>query len=127
MVVDALVRAADQLGVPVRQGLTASNSGFFAPQGRDVARVRPTVPDVDRLLADYDPALGGQRVENMEMETSFLCHFAGGLGYAAGAICPAIANRRANTFDHRYGDAVERATRVALLALSSLRGGESGD
>ena len=117
----ALTSAAAALDVPARQGLTASNSGFFAPQGRDVSRLCPSVPDLDRVLADFDPRLDGQRIENMEMETSFLCHFLGGLGHWAGSICPVIANRRLETFDHSYLDAIERATTVALRALSALR------
>ena len=117
----ALTTAAATLGAPVRLGLTASNAGFFAPQGRDVSRMAPSVPDLDRVLADFDPRLDGQRIENMEMETSFLCHFLGGLGHWAGAICPVIANRRLDTFDHEYLGAIERATQAALLALAELR------
>jgi uridine phosphorylase len=119
--VDALLEACASLGVPGKLGLTASCPGFFAPQGRDVARLKPSVPELDRLLSDYDPRLGGQRVENMEMEASFLIHFLAGLGYWAGAICPVIANRRQNTFDHHYQEAVENAIAVALLALATLR------
>jgi uridine phosphorylase len=119
--VDALLEAAARLGVPSKLGLTVSCPGFFAPQGRDVARLTPSVPELDRLLSDYDPRLGGQRVENMEMESSFLIHFLAGLGYWAGAICPVIANRRQNTFDHHYQEAVENAIAVALLALATLR------
>ena len=119
--VDALLEAAAALGVPVKRGLTASNSGFFAPQGRDTARVKPSVPELDRILAEYDPGLGGQRIENMEMEASFLIHFLGGLGHWAGAICAAIANRREETFDHQYQEAIKNATRVALLALATAR------
>lgn len=119
--VQALLAAADHLGVTVKPGLTVSNSGFFAPQGRDVGRLGPSVPDLDQLFADFDPHMGGQHVENMEMESSFLLHFLGGLGHWAGAICPAIANRRLNTFDHHYQTAIEDATRVALLALALAR------
>jgi uridine phosphorylase len=124
--VEALLEASATLGVPVKRGLTASNSGFFAPQGRDTARVKPSVPDLDRILADYDPRVGGQRIENMEMEASFLIHFLGGLGYWAGAICPAIANRRQETFDHHYQEAIKNATRVALSALATLRSRDPG-
>lgn len=124
--VEALRQAAARLGVPARVGLTASSCGFFAPQGRDIARIRPSVPDLDRVLGDYDPRLGGQRVENMEMETSFLCHLLGGLGYWAGAICTTVAHRRENTFDHHYLQAIKDATRVALLALATVRGRRSG-
>jgi uridine phosphorylase len=119
--VDALLEASASLGAPSKPGLTVSCPGFFAPQGRDIARLRPSVPDLDRLLSDYDPRLGGQRVENMEMESSFLIHFLVGLGHWAGAICPVIANRRQNTFDHHYQQAVENAIRVGLLALATLR------
>lgn len=118
----ALTEAATRLGVKVRLGLTVSSSGFFAPQGRDVSRLRPSAPELDRVFAEYDPRVGGQRIENMEMEASFLLHFLGGLGHWAGAICPAIANRRLDTFDHHYLEAVQDATKVALLALAELRG-----
>jgi uridine phosphorylase len=90
--VDALLEASESLGVPTQLALTVSNSGFFAPQGRDTARMKPSVPELDRILSEYDPRLGDQRFENMEMEASWLTHFLGGLGYWAGAICPTIAN-----------------------------------
>ena len=120
-VVEALLQAAGDLGVAVIKGLTVSNSGFFANQGRDVARLPLTVPDVDRLVADYDPKIGGERVENMEMETSFLAHFMTGLGYYAGSICPAISNRRLDTFAPTFADAMHHAVRIALGALTRLR------
>jgi uridine phosphorylase len=120
-VVDALLEAARSLGVPTVLGLTVSASGFFAPQGRDIARVRPSIPDLDELLSEYDPRVGGQRIENMEMEASFLIHFLGRLGHWAGAICPAIANRREDTFDYHYQEAIKNATEAALLALATLR------
>jgi uridine phosphorylase len=120
-IADALLEAAATLGVPTKLGLTVSASGFFAPQGRDVARVRPSLPELDKVFSDYDPGVGDQRVENMEMEASFLCHFLGGLGYWGGAICAAIANRRQDTFDSHYQEAVENAIKVALLALATLR------
>jgi uridine phosphorylase len=120
-IVDALVEASASIGVAVKLGLTVSNSGFFAPQGRDIARVKPSVPELDRILSEYDPRLDGQRVENMEMEASFLIHFLGSLGYWAGAICPTIANRREDTFDHHYQEAIKNTTEVALLALATVR------
>ncbi|MGD2146151.1 MAG: nucleoside phosphorylase [Anaerolineae bacterium] len=120
-IVDALEAAAASLGVTAKLGLTVSSCGFFAPQGRDTVRIRPSVPDVDEVLAGYDPKVDGQRIENMEMEASFLCHLLGGLGHWAGAICPAIAHRRENTFDHYYQESVRNAIQVALLALAMLR------
>ncbi len=119
--VKALLKSSESLGVSCKLGLTASAPGFFAPQGRDITRVRPSVPDMDQILADFDPKLDGQRVENMEMEASFLIHYMGGLGYWAGTICPAIANRRLDTFDIDYQEGVRKAINVALMALADLR------
>lgn len=125
--VDALWKASEALDVVSKLGLTASAPGFFSPQGRDISRVKPSVPDIDQILAEYDPGIDGLRVENMEMEASFLIHFLSGLGHWAGAICPAIANRRMDTFDYEYLDAVRNAVNVALLALADLRNRFSDD
>ena len=57
----------------------------------------------------------------MEMESSFLFHFAYGHGYRAAAVCAGLANRRTNTFAKDYDQAVSRATQIALKALESLR------
>jgi len=119
--VGALLEASTSLGVPVRTGLTVSSPGFSAPQGRDTARVKPSVLELDKIFSEYDPRVDGQRIENMEMEASFLIHFLGGIGYWAGAICPVIANRRQDTFDVHYQEAIKNATKVALLALATIR------
>jgi len=121
LLVQALWEAAASLGVAAKLGLTVSNSGFFAPQGRDIARLRPSIPDLDSILGEFEPRLNGQRVENMEMEASFLLYFLGGLGHWAAAICTTIAHRRTDAFDSQYQQAIENAIRVALLALANLR------
>ena len=121
ILVEALLAASGTLGVKAKLGLTVSNCGFFVPQGRDIARVKPSIPNLDQFFAAYNPQVDGQLIENMEMEASFLIHFLGGLGYWAGAICPAIANRRNDSFDDNYQQAIENATRMALLALATVR------
>ena len=50
-VAQALMQASADLGLRARLGLTVSNSGFFAPQGRAVSRLAPSVPELDRVLA----------------------------------------------------------------------------
>lgn len=120
-IVTSLQEAASILDVPAKVGLTVSCSGFFAAQGRDIARVKPSVPDLDALFADYNPDISGQKVENMEMEASFLNHFMNGLGYLGGSICTAIANRRENTFDSNYQESVKNTIEIALLALKLTR------
>jgi len=120
-VVNALIEASTSLGVPTRTGLTVSAPGFFAPEGRDIARVKPSFPELDKVFSEFDPRVEGQRIENMEMEASFLLHFLGANGYWAGAICPAIANRQHDTFTIHYQEAIKDATKTALLALATIR------
>lgn len=118
-VVAAMEREAERLGVACKRGVTVSNSGFFANQGRPVARVKPTVPDIDILLADTDTGLKGLRIENMEMEASFLLHFMGALGHRAGVICPVIDNRRQDRFLADYMRHIRDATQIALRVLAA--------
>ena len=119
--VEALLEAATSLDVSVKPGLTVSAPGFFAPQGRDISRISPSVSTLDKVFAEFDPRIDDQHVENMEMESSFLIHFLSGLGHWVGSICPTIANRRLDTFDAHYQHAIENATSVALLALATMR------
>jgi uridine phosphorylase len=119
--VNALGEASSTLGVPAKTGLTVSSPGFFAPQSRDIARVRPSIPELDRILSEYNPKIGDQRIENMEMEASFLLYLFGSLGYWAGEICTTINNRRENTFDHHYQEAMKNSIKIALLALATVR------
>jgi len=115
----SMEREADKLGVRYRKGITVSNSGFFANQGRDISRIPVTVPDIDGLLASLDTGIPGIRVENMEMEASFLLHFMGGLGHRAGVICAVIDNRKEDRFAAHYTHYIKDAVRVALRALHS--------
>jgi uridine phosphorylase len=119
--VSALEQAASSLGLAYKKGLTVSAPGFFLPQGRDISRIQPSIPELDQIFTEYDPGLDGQRFENMEMEASFLLHFLGGLGHRAGTICLAIVNRRLDTFTANYHDAILKAGEAALLALANLR------
>ncbi len=82
-----------------------------------ISRVPLTVPDMDGLLASIDTCIEGLKIENMEMEASFLLYFMGALGYRAGVICPVIDNRRDNTFKAQYTQHIKDAAKVALNAL----------
>jgi len=115
-----MAREAELLGVRYKKGITVSNSGFFAGQGRDISRVPVSVPDLDIHLASMDRGIAGLRIENMEMEASFLLHFMAGLGYKAGAVCPVIDNRREDRFAEHYTHYIKEAVRVALRTLHSV-------
>lgn len=120
MVVRALEKSAAQLSIRAITGITASAAGFFAAQGRNFLRVRSSIPDLDFVLGDLQTGTN-LRIENMEMESSFLFHFAQGLGYRAGTICVPIDNRRHDSFDADYSAHMEVAAKVAFKALELLR------
>ncbi len=120
-VVKALEESALKLGVPFKRGITVSNSGFFANQGRSVSRIPPTVPDIDVVLSRTDTRVENLKFENMEMEASFLLHFMFPLGHRAGAICPIIDKRPEEKFLYNYKEKVKEASLVALHALRRLR------
>lgn len=120
-VIKALEIEADRLGIKYKRGITVSNSGFFANQGRVVSRVPLTVPYIDEVLSSIDTGIDGLTIENMEMEASFLLHFMGGLGYRAGVICPVIDNRREEKFLAQYTQHIIDAANVALKTLHTLQ------
>ncbi len=121
-VVKALVESAEEMGASYRRGVTVSNSGFFANQGRQVSRVPLTVPDIDVHLSKQNTGIEGLRFENMEMEASFLLHFMYPLGHRAGVVCPTIDKRPEEKFLFNYREKVKEAAEIALNALRRLRG-----
>lgn len=101
------------------KGVTVSNAGFFANQGRDISPIPLVIPDIDAVLAGLRLGPDLLRVENMEMEASFLCHFMSGIGARAGAICVAIADRRTNSFAKNWQESLDAATEAALKTLAA--------
>jgi uridine phosphorylase len=119
--VELLIESAETLNRGHEVGITVSAPGFNASQGRDTARMPLSIPDIDLHLSQLDPLFNRGRYLNMEMESSFLFHFAAGHGYRAATVCAGLANRRLNTFLSDYDSAVSAATRIALDALEALR------
>ncbi len=96
-------------------GITATASGFFAPQGREIPGLDITIPRLQELLATLN--VDNHKIINFEMESSLLFHLASKMGYHAGTICPIIANRPKGTFISDYSKAVEKAIETALEAM----------
>ena len=90
-VVWALESACRDGGYPYHVGLTATASGFYAPQGRQMRTLPVRYPE----LADE---LRRQRVANLEMESSALFVLAHLAGLRSGTICAAYAQRTDGTF-----------------------------
>jgi uridine phosphorylase len=90
-VVWALESACRERGYTYHVGLTATASGFYAPQGRAMRSLPVRYPQ----LADE---LRSQRVANFEMESSALFIFASLAGLRAGTVCAVYAQRIEGTF-----------------------------
>jgi uridine phosphorylase len=131
-VVRALYEASLEEGVEAKVGITASNAGFFANQGRDIVGIPLSVPDIDEILSRI--LFHELRVENMEMEASFMFHFVHALNcrasqpdslkYYVGAVCPAVANRRLDTFDGHYEENILTSLHIILRAFEKLNSPE---
>jgi uridine phosphorylase len=90
-VVWALETACLQLGYAHHLGLTATASGFYAPQGRQMRTLPVRYPQLAEELR-------GQGVANLEMESSALFVLTALAGLRAGTVCAAYAQRVDGTF-----------------------------
>lgn len=90
-VVWALEWACRELGYSYHVGLTATASGFYAPQGRAMRTLPVRYPHLAEELQR-------QRVANFEMESSALFVLAGLAGLRAGTVCAVFAQRVKGTF-----------------------------
>jgi len=90
-VVWALEEACRQLGYRYHVGISATASGFFAPQGRAMRTLPVRYPDLTEELRH-------QGVKNLEMESSALFVLAGLAGSRAGTVCAVYSQRNDGSF-----------------------------
>lgn len=90
-VVWALEAACRGLGYRYHLGITATASGFYAPQGRAMRTLPVRYPELAEELRR-------QGVANLEMESSALFVLAGLAGLRSGTVCAAYAQRVDGTF-----------------------------
>ena len=121
-VVWALEAACRELGAPYHVGLTATASGFYAPQGRAMRTLPVRYPDLAEELRR-------QRVANFEMESSALFVLASLAGLRAGTVCAAYAQRVDGTFlEGAAKEAAEaRCIDVGLAGIHLLWEIDNGD
>ncbi|TME32612.1 MAG: nucleoside phosphorylase [Chloroflexi bacterium] len=91
LVISIGAAACRRLGFAHHVGLTATASGFYAPQGRAMRTLPVRYPELAEELRR-------QRVANLEMESSALFVLAGLAGLRSGTICAAYAQRTDGTF-----------------------------
>ena len=101
-----------------QHGITATNSGFYAPQGRWL-RAKPQHPDLTGWLAKFN--FEGHRITNLEMETAGIYGMASLLGHRALSINAILASRAEGLFsatpEHIVGDMLEMVVRKIVPNL----------
>ena len=114
-VILALLKSAEEKNIPYHLGITATASGFYGAQGRNI----PGFPVKDSGLFDR---LTKQGIKNFEMESSTLFTLASLRGFRAGTVCAVFASRPKGTFiDPDQKEAAEmKAARTALDAFEIL-------
>ncbi len=114
-VVLSLIQAADGLRAPYHVGITATASGFYGAQGRQVEGFPPRNAGI---LADLER----QGIKNFEMEASCLFTLASLRGFRAGAVCAVLADRHARVFvsDEEKEEAEQRCVMTGLRAFHHL-------
>jgi uridine phosphorylase len=121
-VVWALEAACIETGAPYHVGLTATASGFYAPQGRAMRTLPVRYPELAEELRR-------QGVANLEMESSALFVLAGLSGLRAGTVCTCYAQRVDGTFlEGAAKEAAEaRCIDVGLAGIHLLWAIDNGD
>jgi uridine phosphorylase len=99
----------------IHRGFTATNSGFYAPQGRNL-RLAPEDPRMNEKLTSF--RFHGFRITNMEMETAGIFGLAALMGHAATALNCILANRETREFSSNPKQAIDRLIRYTLEHLA---------
>ncbi len=115
-----IVKASDKLlnkiAGELRQGITATASGFFGPQGREL-RIPLAYPELNEKIEKFD--YKGKVITNFEMETSALYALGKTLGHNTLTVCDIIANRVNRTYSKDYKKSVEELIEYVLEKITS--------
>lgn len=102
----------------IRFGITATNSGFYGPQGRTL-RLNPKVPDFNSKLAAF--TYKNQPITNLEMETAGIYGLAKLHGHRAISLNAILANRATGEFSENAFKTVDNLIQYTLDKIVSQR------
>ncbi len=106
----------NKVAFDMQKGITATAPGFFAPQGREL-RLPLAYPQQNDLLQSF--AFKGNKVTNMEMETSALYGLGRALGHRCLTVCVLVANRCTRKFSEDYHPHMERLVETVVNRLTA--------
>ena len=114
---EASSQLVNRLGEGMHKGITASCSGFYAPQMRKI-RLEPARTDMIDKLHNF--RFGEHRITNFEMETGAMYGLARLLGHHCCSTNVIVANRISQSFSKDAEAAMHKLIRTVLERLSSL-------
>ena len=94
-----------------KKGITATASGFYAPQGREL-RIKPAIENLHQKMNTFK--FEGNRITNFEMESSALYYLGQTLGHNTLTICAIIGNRLTKEYSKDYKKTVEKMIDLVL-------------
>lgn len=115
-IVKASQKLLDKVAKGLTQGITATASGFYGPQGREL-RIPLAFPELNEKIENFN--YQGHRITNFEMETSALYALGKTLGHNTLTICDIIANRVNRTYSKDYKKSVEKLIQFVLERITS--------
>ncbi|MBW6480126.1 MAG: nucleoside phosphorylase [Bacteroidales bacterium] len=115
-IVKASDKLLDKIAGDLRQGITATASGFFGPQGREL-RIPLAYPELNKKIEKFE--YKGKVISNFEMETSALYALGKTLGHNTLTVCDIIANRVNRTYSKDYKKSIEELIEYVLEKITS--------
>ena len=106
----------EKLSTGMFKGMTASCSGFYAPQGR-VLRYELARPNFIETLHSFE--FSGNRITNFEMETGAMYGLAKILGHQCCSINAIVANRITNEHTHKGEETMNAMIETVLDSIAA--------
>ena len=95
-------------------GITATASGFYGPQGRSL-RLTPSISNLHEKMRSFN--FNNHQVANFEMETSALYYLGQTLGHNTLTICAIIGNRITKEYSRNYKKTMEKMIDLVLKRI----------
>ncbi|MDT0607642.1 nucleoside phosphorylase [Croceitalea rosinachiae] len=103
------------LGNHIRLGVTITNAGFYAPQGRQL-RLKPNLADFHQKLQEF--RFKNRAITNLEMETAGIYGLSKLLGHKAVSMNAILANRATGAFSKEPNKTVDSLIQYCLQQLT---------
>jgi uridine phosphorylase len=100
----------------IRLGFTATNTGFYGPQGRELRLAASPTGSVSKIASF---SFENKRITNLEMETSGIYCLAKLLGHQAVSLNCILANRATGEFSTNPEAAVQELIQLVLTKITS--------